>query len=326
MQYEQEYRERCSARGLDSQAIGVAVQAVRSLEEHARGKGFSMPGLPLALVEDYLAGLLRAGGVVDDTLVALARYFTVARADAIAIRLLAYLLPIGVLDSMSERLGSLAGAEARERVMRHVDIPPRGAPPDSYPDATKAFVEALVAELGDQRARRVLAWNVHGIPPESFAAERAHYLELGSVDAWLAEWHDRQVAILQKHADDGTLWFEQKISQPVVDFVRNNPEIQGGVRVGDTIFVTKIPYNPDRFLVSTDPLEKRQLACHCPLASGAITQDGSGVPPTWCACSAGFTKFPFDVVFGVDTEATVIKSVLAGDDLCRFAIHIPALS
>ena len=59
--------------------------------------------------------------------------------------------------------------------------------------------------------------------------ERERYLELGSVDAWLREWHTRQVETLRKHADDGTLWFEQKITHAVVDFVRNNAGIQGGI-------------------------------------------------------------------------------------------------
>ncbi len=326
MKHEMEYRERCLAKGLGSQAIDAAVNVVKALDSDALDKGFALPDVPLKLVEDHIAALVAGGTAHDASLVALARYFTVAHVDAIAIRLLAYLLPIGVLDSMAGRLGTLEGIPIREKIMRDVAVPPHGSPPEKYPEATRTFVEALVDELGDERARRVLSWNVHGIPPESFAAERARYQELGSVDAWLAEYHDRQVKTLQKHAEDGTLWFEQKITPSVVEFVKRNPEIQGGVRIGNTIFVTKIPYNPDRFLLSNDREEKRRLACHCPLALSSITGSGAGVPSAWCACSAGYTKFPFDVVFGVETEAAVLRSVLAGDDLCRFAIHIPALS
>lgn len=320
---ERVYRERCAARGLDAAAIESSVRAVAALERDAGDAGFELADAPISFVERYMAGLVENGEANEAVVVSIARYFVVARADAVAIRLLAYLLPVGVLPAMATRLGELEGIATRDAVLGHVQIPPEGSPPESYPAATKDFVEALVYEIGEDRARQVLAWHVHGIAPESFASERERYLELGSVDAWLEEWHARQVETLRRHADDGTLWFEQRITHAVVDFVQRNPEIQGGVRVGDTIYVTKIPYDPDRYLMATDPLEKRRLACHCPLAVSAITESGSGVPSLWCSCSAGYTKFPFDIVLGQATEATVLKSVLAGDELCRFAIRLP---
>ncbi|HRY72473.1 MAG TPA: DUF6144 family protein, partial [Spirochaetia bacterium] len=100
-------------------------------------------------------------------------------------------------------------------------------------------------------------------------------------------------------------------------------EILGGVEEGGAVYATKIPYDPDRFLLSDDPLERRRLACHCPLAASTITPEGAGVPPLWCACSAGYEKFLFDVVFGEETEVEVLESVLAGDARCRFKIMIP---
>jgi hypothetical protein len=54
----------------------------------------------------------------------------------------------------------------------------------------------------------------------------------------------------------------------------------------------------ERHIPSADPLEKRRLACHCPLASSFIMVSGAGVPSVWCACSAGYEKFLFDVTFG----------------------------
>ncbi|HAP44792.1 MAG: hypothetical protein A2087_03285 [Spirochaetes bacterium GWD1_61_31] len=193
----------------------------------------------------------------------------------------------------------------------------------AIPPATARFVAALEAELGVDKARLVLTCNVHGLPPQAYAAERERWLELGSVDAWLVDHHRRLMETLVLHAADGSLWYEQKIAPAVVDFARDHPEIQSGVRDGDYIYVTKIPYDPARFLKSTDPLEKRRLACHCPLAASSITADSAGVPAAWCACSAGYEKFRFDIVFGQETEATVLKSVLAGDPLCRFAIRLP---
>lgn len=208
--------------------------------------------------------------------------------------------------------------------MGGIALPPVGAAPEAYPAATAAFTRALELELGREKAERVLCWNVHGLAAESFAPERERYLALGSVDAWLKDFHERQVETLAKHAKDHTLWFEQKITDRVVDFVRERPEILGGVREGGTIYATKIPYDPDRYIAATDPLERRRLACHCPLAASSIRAEGAGVSPLWCSCSAGYEKFLFDVVFAEDCATRVLQSVLAGDELCRFAIELPA--
>jgi len=322
MKREREYRERCAARGQDAEAVERSVGVVRGFEATlAPGE---VEAYPLAAVERFVAGLRERGEMDEARLVSFARYFLVAGEDAIAIRLLAYLLPMGVLPAMAGRLEELEGKAARDRVMSGVSDPPPCSPPEAYPGPTAAFVAALEAELGRDKAARVLRWNVHGIPASAHAAEREAYLAAPSIEAWLELWHARQVAVLEKHAADGTLWYEQRITPRVVEFVRDNQEILGAVRKGDRLYATKIPYDPDRFLTSGDPVEKRRLACHCPLAASTIVAGGAGVDPLWCECSAGYEKFIFDTVFGEETEARVLESVLGGSELCRYEIAIPA--
>lgn len=323
MYKEKEFRDRCAARGLGPEAVEQAVSWVRILEAEAPGPDGTLASASLPEVERHVTGLAARGEAGEDRLMALARYFAAAGIDAVAIRLLAYLLPVGVLPAMADRLAELEGASVRDRVMAGVEVPKTGAPPETYPAATAAFVRALETELGAEKARRVLCWNVHGIPAAAFAAEREAFLASESLEEWLAAFHARKVRELERHAEDGTLWFEQRITPAVVDFVRGNQEILSAVSDGRHLWATKIPYDPDRFLASKDPLEKRRLACHCPLAASSITETGAGVPAAWCACSAGFEKFLFDTVFGEETEAVVTESVLAGDPRCRFKIRIP---
>jgi len=323
MYKETEFIERLRSRGLGELGIQASLRMVEGLQDALAGKGFSLEKPELETTETWISERIAKGESAPDVLLPLARYFAATHETAMAIRILAYLSPIGVLPAMSDRLAALQGQALRDRVMSRVAIPPEGSPPEAYPVATARFVKTLADELGEGAAAKLLAWNVHGIPPEAFAEERARFLELGSIDDWLKDYHLRQVELLRGHAENGTLWFEQKITQAVVDFVRDRQEIMSGVRVGDMIYMTKIPYDPDRYLKAADPLERRKLACHCPLAVSSITPGGAGVPPLWCACSAGYTKFRFDVVFGEETEAVVVNSVLAGDDFCRFAIKIP---
>lgn len=323
MRKEKEYVESLERRGLDEGSVRESLRTIQSMESWMEGKGFSLNEPKIGQIEAWVAERSASGEPAVDFLLPATRYFAAAREEAIAIRLMAYLLPLGILPAMADRLARLEGEAARDRAMSKVVIPAEGSPPEAYPAATARFTEALEAELGAEKARNVLTWNVHGISAESFAEERRRFLELGSVDAWLADYHDRQVGILKRHAQDGTLWFEQKITPAVVDFVEARPEILGGARKGDMIHVTKIPYDPDRFLRTKDAVERRRLACHCPLAAASITEKGAGVPSAWCACSAGFAKVRFDVVFGQETEAYVLDSVLAGSQSCRFAIKIP---
>ncbi|MCX5977054.1 MAG: DUF6144 family protein [Coprothermobacterota bacterium] len=170
--------------------------------------------------------------------------------------------------------------------------------------------------------RRILAGNHHGIPASAFDEERGFYETAPSVDAYLKGRHARMVDVLQRHCDEDKLWYEQKITQQVVDFVKSNQELLSAVRQGDTLYVTKIPYNPDRFLTETDPAMKRYLACHCPLADSTILKEGAVVSPTWCYCSAGYEKTLFDNVFGGSLEVEVKQSVLDGSERCRFAIKL----
>lgn len=324
MRFETEYRARCSQRGLDLGAIDRAVAIVAGLESDAAREGHTLPELPIELVERHIAARVESVADGAETIVALARYFAVAKADRLAIRLLSYLLPIGVLETFSKRVGELApDPGSAERVIEAFSAPKPGSPPEAYVEPTAALVKALTAEFGAELARDVLRCNVHEVPASAFAEERKRFLELESVDAWLADHHARQVAVLRRHAEDGTLWFEQRITPDVVAWVESHPEVLGGVRDGDRILATKIPYDPDGYIREDDPVARRRLACHCPMARSSISADGADVPPVWCSCSAGFEKVMFDVVFGRDTAVDVLESALSGADHCRFSIAIP---
>jgi hypothetical protein len=59
------------------------------------------------------------------------------------------------------------------------------------------------------------------------------------------------------------MFYANEIDEEVVEYVRKNPEIMGGVRVGDVIYETKIPYMAKKFLHEKDEKMKRYYACHC---------------------------------------------------------------
>lgn len=166
----------------------------------------------------------------------------------------------------------------------------------------------------------IMAGNNHQLPETAFAEERAKYLDSPSLEAYLKDLHDRQVAILQKHCDEKRIWFEQEITQEVVDLVRNNPEVQSAVLIDGKLYTTKIPYDGKHMLAETDPRHRRYYACHCPFVREAILKGETDIDPDWCLCSAGFSKFQFESTLGHPLKAKILNSVLLGDEICRFEL------
>jgi hypothetical protein len=184
-------------------------------------------------------------------------------------------------------------------------------------------MERLEAKLDEETRRDVLSSGLHGpIPEEVFLPEREKFQESKSLDDFLKKRHEEYVSELEEHMKKKTLYFTQEIDEEVVEYVRNTPTCQNGVREGNMIIVTKIPYMAKKYLHEKDPKKKRYYACHCSWVREAILS-GLEVSPNFCYCSAGFEKRPWDIIFNQPVKADVIQTVLKGDPICKFAIHIP---
>jgi len=121
----------------------------------------------------------------------------------------------------------------------------------------------------------------------------------------------------------GAIWYEQEITPEVLELVKGNQEIQNGVRHGDKIYVSKIPFAPKQYLTEKDPVMKRYHACHCQLVRTAIRDGKPKISPVFCYGSGGYEKLPYDVIFDEPVKIELLESALKGDMRCRFAIIIP---
>ncbi len=261
----------------------------------------------------------------DDVLrvVALIRYFRFSGNEMCLIHLLTMCNVLDVFESIEERARDFIGAEACAQLREAVDMPAFGSPQAEYPRAILALLASLRKLLPEQTCARVLAGNNHQIPPSHFEADKDYFMRTKDIDEFLKYRHARTLAEMERCMDEGRLWYEQKITPQVLEFVRANQEIQSGVRVGDTIFVTKIPYMVHDYLQSTDCREKRYLSCHCPFVRASIESGGEAMDKLWCNCSGGFEKLIFDVIYGAECEVEVLSTVISGDEHCRFAIRVP---
>ncbi len=317
-----EYIEMLRARNIDEERISEAIENVTNLDIFLSESGRDIDSILISSFKRYSAALVAGGENTIHVYIDLARYFHMTGQYEVYIYLLSTINGIEVLESISEKLALKTDPDTRNRVFDGIDTPPLGSPPASYPPITCRLVERLM-ELGPENCHNVLADNHHRIPHDSFREQQKLWEESASIDEFLKILHSERIRILQKHLDEGKVWFEQEITPQIIDYVKSNQEILSAVRKDNYLYVTKIPYSPDEWLRETDPEMKRYYACHCPLAREAIIMNGPEIPLDWCYCSGGFAKYLFDVIFGESTEVEVLNSVLAGDDICRFRIKLP---
>ena len=314
--------EHYQKRGFSRELAAQAVDCVRSLSTFLVASGSTLETASSCEIRSFIRLLIREKRNTLENLLALARYFYLTGRNEIYIYFTSLLGGLGVCENIAERLSEAQGADAAKRILLDLEHPPLGSEPADFPAFTKLLMERLEKNLPEETVQRVLAGNNHGIPAAAFDEDKELYLASASMEAYLAAHHERQVAELQRHCDENTVWYEQSISQEVVDFVASNQEIQSAVLKDGVLYTTKIPYDPVRYLAESDPVKKCYYACHCPFVREAIQNGFPVVSENWCYCSGGFVKYPYEVLLGRKLGVRLLQSVLRGDPVCRFAIDL----
>ena len=320
---EDEFRKHLQERKLSAEDMDLAVSAVKEFEEYLANERLSFESADVDILKDYVSLLMKEDRNSMERLVAIARYSNLANKKDYYIYFVSILGARNVLPDISERLATIAGEETRGKVFQGFKLPPPGSPQEEYPKLTKMIVDRMEAELPSETCREVLTWNYHKVPAEAFKEKRERFEKARSIDEFLKDEHRRFIEELDGVMKEGRIWYEQEITPEVLEFVNANQEINTGVRHGDKIYMTKIPYAPQQYLDEENPTLKRFYACHCTLARTAIRDGKPKISPTFCYCSNGYVKVRFDVIFDESVEVEPVETVLNGDMRCRFAIKIP---
>ncbi len=254
----------------------------------------------------------------------LARYGRFVRNNAVFLAALELLDGAEVMGVLHEKLAQALGEQKRDEIFRGLELPSIGTPSREKARLMRVVMERLEASEDPATIRGILSGCLRQLDDRQYLAEREKYLESGSVDAYLQRRGQEFIAQLEQIKEEGTLFFNEEITDEVIDYVRRHPEIREGVRVGGTLYAAKIPYMAREYLAETDERMKRYYYCHCPWARESLRAGEVTVSPIFCNCSAGFEKKMWEVIFDQPLEAEVVESVLQGDLWCKFAIHLPA--
>lgn len=318
-----EFRKYLQKRGLLEKDIGYSVKVAEDFEEYLKEAKSTLETASVDELKQYISQLIRESKNSEERLIAIARYCYCIKRNDLYVYLVSILGAANVPREIGKRLGAIAGEEIRRSVYQGIEYPQLGSPQDDYPELTKKILERMEAKLSPARCREIMTWNYHNVPAAAFKEAKERFEKSDSIDDYLKGEHERLVDELESCMKKGRLWFEQEITPEILEFVKNNQEINTGIRRGDIIFKTKIPFAPKQYLKEKDPAMQRYYSCHCQLVRTALLQGNPKISPTFCYCSAGYEKFHFDVIFEQNVEAELLETLLKGDPRCRFAIKIP---
>lgn len=318
------FRNYCTKRKFKEETVQLYTKLVGEFEGFLKKQG--KKDVDDASSDDlkvFVRDQLKTGRIALDTFRALIGYYDFSGKKEMVSVLYGYLEGLGVPEELFKRLRDTVGESKSEEIFGGVDIPPLGTRPEDKPRVTKKIMEQLEAHLDDKTLKELLSCGLEVFPDEWYLPQKKMFQDSDSLDDFLRKRHMEFVETLRKHSKEKTMFFAQEIDDEVVEYVLENQEIHGGVRKGDIIYETKIPYQTKKYLHEKNERMKRYYACHCSWVREAIKAGKPKIPPNFCYCSAGYHKRPFEIVFGQPVKADVIQTVLKGDSVCRFAIHIP---
>ncbi|MBN1137420.1 MAG: GyrI-like domain-containing protein [Anaerolineae bacterium] len=107
----------------------------------------------------------------------------------------------------------------------------------------------------------------------------------------------------------------------VIAFMDRDPGwVEGSRREGRIVYAAKKPRDPAAYAQAQTDAEKRRAYCFCPIIRNHLDQ---GMPRTFCYCGAGWYRRQWEGATGKPVTTEIVKSILNGDDVCQFAVHLP---
>lgn len=303
--------------------IERVIPMIQRFEEFARQRGETLKTAGSTELNEFSKILIQEQANTYQNYVALLRYGYFSKNLDLYLAVLELLDGAEVMDVLHERLTEMVGEGLRDQILKRSDLPPLGLPSVEKIHVTRAITEKMVEVLDHETCTKVLTEIAHGLPKEFRKGERQRFMNAGSVNEYLRMKREDAINELEKCRDSGALFYNQVINDEVVEFVKSRSDVLSGERRGNSIYHTKIPYMTKEYLAESDEKMKRHHACHCAWARESILNDDVDVPPSFCHCSGGFTKQPWEAALDRPLEVEMVKSVLKGDLECSFVIHLP---
>ena len=318
------FRDFLSSRKIDKKVIESSIATLKDFESFLQRNGKEIENVTRKDFYGYSDYLIESGKNTLDNYISILRYGYFKKIQELIIAGMEVLDGREVIKNFSDRLMNEFSKDLRDRIFDGVEIPALGISQEEKPRYMQKLVARLEENAGVEKCTQFLNKGLRDRYEEARKPDREKFLKSKNLDLFLKEQHRDLVAELETHLKEGTLFFTQKITKEVVEHVRNNSYIESGVRQGDKIIIEKIPHMAKEYLAEKDEHKKRYYYCHCPWVKEAFKESEKPLSPVFCNCSAGFYRAYWEIVFGEDVRVDVLESLLKGDTVCKFAVHVPA--
>lgn len=317
------FRQFAEGKKFNKSVVDASIKSIKDFNQFLQK---SKKDIDTASYDDfykYSAHLISTRRNTPDNYLGILRYGYFTRKKDFIIGAMEVLDGSEVIENLSTRLASEFNQDFRDEIFRGIEMPPLGLHPKKKPRYMIKLIQRLVGKTDSERCVQFLNQGLRDRYEEWRKPDREKYLKSKTIDEFLKNRRREFISDLEKHCKEKTLFFTQEITQEVIDFVKNDPFIESGVRKGDSIIIKKIPHMTKHYLEETDISKKRYYYCHCPWVKEAFLESDKPLSPVFCNCSAGYYKAYWEIVLDQPVKVEVLESLLNGDPICRFVVHLP---
>jgi len=314
-----------SENNISQEQASVYLSRLKEFHNFLKKDDKNLDMIPEGEIRNFSEFLVKSGkeDLVLDLLRALINYANFSKKYDYTIEIIDISESYNAMDNLYQKIGEQYGNVLQDEIFENIAIPPLGTDPEKKPEFTKIIMKRLEEKIGKVETIELLKPCLHG-RPGSLDKDREDFLEINDIDEFLKIKKQELIERLQKHQKEGTLEFAQYIDEEVINFIKNTPSISPGIREGDKIITTKMPYQTKKHLQAEDKKMKGFYSCYCPWVRGAVKNGTQKeLSSHFCHCSAGYTKKYWDVIFDQPTNVVPVETPLTGGLICTFAVQIP---
>ncbi len=221
------------------------------------------------------------------------------------------------LAKFSKSLDETVSEKTRRKVLRKSKEIGTNIDPTETVQWTKETMEQLDALVDENDRKKIMTGCACRFPEQRLLQLRTKYEETNDLDAVHKMLQDMFVTDLR----EGLALDDDSVNR-ILDWEMG----VAGVKRGNKIIATKLPFELREYLEATDPQEKRYHYCHCPRIRETIKSPQGKISKTYCYCGAGFYKHIWETILQRPVEVEVLETVLEGSNHCKIAIYLPNLA
>ncbi len=318
------FKEYLKDKGLDSEKIENSLSILKEFKNFLLKFNKSIKKIKYNDLHNFSAFLIENRINSYENYLSLLRYGYYTNNKELIIASMELLDGSEMIDNFSKMLIEEFGKEVRNEIFEDKEEPPLGLHPKKKPEITKKLVKRFITKFGEEKSSEFFAIGLRDKYIESYKKPRERFLETSNIDIFLDQKRQKFLETLESHLKDKSLFFTQEINSDCIDYVKNDPTIESGVRDGKVVIITKIPYMTIPYLNSSDEKEKRYSFCHNPWIREALLEEDKPISPIFCNCSGAYYKNYWEAVLDHHPlKVELLESVIKGDNVCRFALHLP---